>query len=320
MQGARTAPAQDEHGPDANGARIVPEYSNHPLDVIESLRARYETIALVADTMASIGEHRMKEGPYAATVPPLTLAEGEPSVAFWRGLHEFRDDLDQAERAIDTWVDTYGPAATGRRYSAEPTSGRSRVESDDADDGLTDAASASPPPSASRTARSSDSPLPTENAKPSDVPRDLRSQAEVADEIRKRIVTASTALMAAWEAADATEDVDDQCLRLADVSFCAARGHNELRRLCVHIGTEWGEHPDIDLVAHTCALLAAANACATFATGLDLLDETGPAYIENIASYKYGLEWIVKLMNKAVEGEFREDVDKSDESEKWCQE
>lgn len=114
--------------------------------------------------------------------------------------------------------------------------------------------------------------------------------------IRTRIANATAALVAAFEAASSTEDVDERSLRLADVSFSAARGHDELYTTLVGLHEKSGEHPELEELTLACGLFAAAQACATFATGVEVIDPDSPAYIEHTGSYRIGLEWIVKLL------------------------
>lgn len=114
--------------------------------------------------------------------------------------------------------------------------------------------------------------------------------------IRTRIANATAALVAAFEAASSTEDVDERSLRLADVSFSAARGHDELHATLVRLYEESGERPELEELKLACGLFAAAQACATFATGVEMIDSGSPAYIEHIGSYRIGLEWIVRML------------------------
>lgn len=114
--------------------------------------------------------------------------------------------------------------------------------------------------------------------------------------IHTRIANATAALVAAFEAASGAEDVDERSLRLADVSFSAARGHDELFTTLVRLHEESGEHPELEELKLACGLFAAAQACATFATGAEVIDPGGSAYIEHTGSYQIGLEWIVRLL------------------------
>jgi hypothetical protein len=128
----------------------------------------------------------------------------------------------------------------------------------------------------------------------------LRDDEESDDHIRPliliRIANATAALVAAFDAASYTDDVDERSLRFADVSFSAARGHDELHATLVRLYEESGEHPELEQLKLACGLFAAAQACATFATGAEVIDPGSPAYIEHTGSYRIGLEWIVRLL------------------------
>lgn len=130
-------------------------------------------------------------------------------------------------------------------------------------------------------------------------PKDLRTSQEVATELRRRTIAATQALLAAFEAANALDDVDERALRLGDCAAAAARGSNELRNLFFRILDNWGKHPDLDEVIWVGGLLAGCQACALFAAmQREFIEEGCATWIEG-GGHLVGLEWCAKASARA---------------------